>query len=134
MLSKDSYIITIIYWQHSTNFLSWLKTHNRCREFFETQNKLFLDLFDAILISQKYKIIIMKMQSLGKDDFSFESELFFEVDRWLRHISCSKIFKSLHCKLPLISNDDQLILVMSIDEIKCFFRDILNSCLIQYPK
>lgn len=130
LLSKYSDIISVIDWQNSTDFFSWLKAHNRGREFFEAQNQFFFGLFDTILVGKEYKVVILEMQSLGKDDLSFESELFFEIDRRLCHISCTKIFEPLHNKLSNIRNHDEFVLIVSIDEIKGFLRDILNSGLI----
>ena len=130
LLSKYSDIISVIDWQNSTDFFSWLKSHNRGREFFEAQNEFFFRLFDTILISEEYEVIILEMQSLGKNDLSFESELFFEIDRRFRHISRTKIFEPLHNKLSNIRNHDEFVLIVSIDEIKGFLRDILNSGLI----
>ena len=130
LLSKHSNIISVIDWQNSTDFFSWLKSHNRGREFFEAQNEFFFGLFDAILVGQEYKVVILEMQGLGKNDLSFESELFFEIDRRLCHISCPKIFEPLHNKLSNIRNHDEFVLIVSIDEIKGFLRDVLNSGLI----
>ena len=134
LLSKHSDSISVIDWQNSTNFFSWLKSHNRSREFFKAQNEFFFGLFDTILIREEYKVVILEMQSLGKDDLSFESELFFEIDRRLCHISCSKIFEPLHNKLSNIRNHDKFVLIVSIDEIKGFLRDILNSRLIEHSE
>ena len=134
LLSKYSDIISVIDWQNSTDFFSWLKSHNRSREFFEAQNEFFFGLFDTILIREEYEVVILKMQGLGKNDLSFESELLFEIDRRFRHISCTKIFEPLHNKLSNIRNHDEFVLVVSIDEIKGFLRDILNSRLIQHSE
>lgn len=134
LLSKYSDIISVIDWQNSTDFFSWLKAHNRGREFFEAQNEFFFGLFDTILVGKEYKVVILEMQSLGKDDLSFESELFFEIDRRLCHISYSKILEPLHNKLSNIRNHNEFVLVVSIDEVKGFLRDILNPRLIQHSE
>lgn len=133
-MSKYSDIISVIDWQNSTDFFSWLKAHNRGREFFEAQNQFFFRLFDTILVGKEYKVVILEMQGLGKNNLPFESELFFEIDRRLCHISCTKILEPLHNKLSNIRNHDEFVLVVSIDEIKGFLRDILNSGLIQHSE
>jgi hypothetical protein len=66
-------MITRLGANNACDFLFWFEIHHNCWEFFEAENKIFLDLLDIVVAGTEHDILKVILNRVTEDDITLES-------------------------------------------------------------